>query len=1115
MTSTSYNLVLPLTVLSLLVIVNIKPLEAQSLIVAPDGTRTIVTPNGNRFDISGGTVSGSTNLFHSFQKFDLNSNETANFLSTPQIQNILGRVVGGNASVINGLIQVTGGNSNLFLMNPAGIIFGQNASLNLPASFTATTANGIGFAGGWFNAVGINKYQALIGNPNRFAFTMTQPGSLINAGNLAVSEGQNLTLIGGNVLNTNSLTAPGGNLTLAAVPGENIVRLSQQGMVLNLEIAPMATMLGRQLPNSLKIVPTDLPKLITGGNINDATEAMINKNGTVFLINSGISMPARGGVALASGILNVFGQNGGSVNILGQTVEIFNAKINASGINNAGTVLIGGDYKGKGIVPNAQSTFVSDNSTINADAVMGNGGKVIIWSDHTTRFYGNITARGNFASGKGGFIEVSGKENLIYDGNVDLRAAEGNWGTLLLDPASLIISDTAIPDNYNITTPTSIPASQQLTTSRLVAALNNANVNLEATNNITLNNQLNASANIADNNAGNLTFTTPIVNLNALIILQVRRRLSGTPVTVNVANTGSIQNAVDVAATGATINLSDGIFSNTNTININKSLTLIGTGQTTTIINGNNNSRVINIADGNITIDNLTIQNGNAGRGNGGGINYIGTGTLNVIDSAIYNNTANQGGGISLSSGRLNITNSIISNNISIVNGGGINNNGTATITNSLITANQVSADGLAGGGIFNYGGTLTLNNTTVNRNNSARHGGGGITSDFGIVTLNNSTVSDNSAANTTFGGGGVLSFRDLNLTVNNSTISGNSINTTGGGIFVEGSPVSLNNVTIANNRATVAGGGISQLNGTINIRNSIVANNKNSRSPDVAGRFTDLGHNLIGASNGSVGFNVSTLVGMIANYINPRLGTLQNNGGSTQTQALLPNSPAINAGAVTRVITDQRGVSRIGARDNVPDIGAYEAIRVAFSSPTYSADNTNSTTVTVQADRTPAIGDGGNITVNYSTSNNTAIAGTDYTTATGTLTLTNAAPNQSFIIPILTTATSNRTLNLNLTVPRNAVFGQVNSATLAIFNPPTPTPTTIPTPVATPIVTPTPIQFSFACPVGLKPLEAREELSRESGRKLVVRRDENNCHSSPEQTIDLDLPTSPIILKN
>src|SRR4028119_1738407 len=119
-----------LAVLGLTAIINQKALFAQAIAPAADSTGTLVTPQGNRFDIHGGSLSGDgTNLFHSFQQFGLNSGQIANFESNPQIVNILGRVTGGNPSIINGLIQVTGGNSNLFLMNPAGIVFGQNASL--------------------------------------------------------------------------------------------------------------------------------------------------------------------------------------------------------------------------------------------------------------------------------------------------------------------------------------------------------------------------------------------------------------------------------------------------------------------------------------------------------------------------------------------------------------------------------------------------------------------------------------------------------------------------------------------------------------------------------------------------------------------------------------------------------------------------------------------------------------------------------------------------------------------------------------------------------------------------------------------------------------------------
>ena len=183
--------------------IDVKPAQSQSIVPAADGTGTVVTPEGNRININGGSLSGDgANLFHSFTEFGLTHEQIANFLSNPSIHNILGRVNGGNPSIINGLIQVSGGQSNLYLMNPSGIIFGAGARLNVPASFTATTATGIGFGSNWFSATGVNDYAALVGTPNSFAFTLSQPGAILNAGNLAVDSGNILTLLGGTVVNT-------------------------------------------------------------------------------------------------------------------------------------------------------------------------------------------------------------------------------------------------------------------------------------------------------------------------------------------------------------------------------------------------------------------------------------------------------------------------------------------------------------------------------------------------------------------------------------------------------------------------------------------------------------------------------------------------------------------------------------------------------------------------------------------------------------------------------------------------------------------------------------------------------------------------------------------------
>ncbi len=184
---------------------------AQPIVPAADGTGTIVLPNGERFDIQGGQLSPDRlNLFHSFLKFGLDTHQIANFLSQPGIQNILARVVGGDPSVINGLLKVTGGNSNLYLMNPAGIVFGPRAQLDVPASFLATTATAIQFKSGLFAAVGQPDYGAIAGAPLGLVFPAGEPGAIVNAGSLAVQPGQGLELVGGTVVSTGSLAAPGG-----------------------------------------------------------------------------------------------------------------------------------------------------------------------------------------------------------------------------------------------------------------------------------------------------------------------------------------------------------------------------------------------------------------------------------------------------------------------------------------------------------------------------------------------------------------------------------------------------------------------------------------------------------------------------------------------------------------------------------------------------------------------------------------------------------------------------------------------------------------------------------------------------------------------------------------
>jgi len=199
-------------------------------------------------------------------------------------------------------------------------------------------------------------------------------------------------------------------------------------------------------------------------------------------------------------------------------------------------------------------------------------------------------------------------------------------------------------------------------------------------------------------------------------------------------------------------------------------------------------------------------------------------------------------------------------------------------------------------------------------------------------VTLTNSTASGNTSKNF---GGGIYSGGGVTLT--NSTVSGNTARGDGGGIFSGGG--TIRNSTITNNTADSSnsslrnGGGIFNSGGSVTIQNSIIAGNFDtpnnagggSINPDVSGVFVDSGSNLIGDSTGSSNFTVSTLVGTAASRLNPQLAPLGNYGGTTQTHALLPNSPALNAGNNAGVAaTDQRGAPRIFG--GVVDIGAFES---------------------------------------------------------------------------------------------------------------------------------------------------------------------------------------------
>ncbi|MGB0560810.1 MAG: CHAT domain-containing protein [Spirulinaceae cyanobacterium] len=479
------GLLFPLTLTS--------PTLAQSITAAPDGTGTLVTLNGNTYHIQGGTQAGA-NLFHSFQDFGLSSGEIANFLSDPSIANIFGRVTGGDPSVIDGLVQA---NPNLYLMNPAGIVFGANASLNVGGDFTATTATGMEFAQGVWTTDS-QDYAALSGTPQAFVFTDGEAGAIANAGHLQVGAGQNLNLVGSSVLHTGRLTAQGGNLQVMAVPGTNRVKISQPDSLLSLEITNPGS--------DTTLNPLDLPQLLTGSGLTpDSLGVEFGNDGQLYVPGSSIPIPTSPGSVTVTGTLNASTTSATDgtprINLDGDKVALLGAELDASGTSGGGRIRIG---------ETATRTFADRDSRIRADATgdHGDGGDILVWSDDVTAFYGQLSAQGGAQGGDGGFVEVSALVSLMYDGQANLDAPFGEMGTLFLDPINInVVGAPASPGDGNLPSIFANDPGSTFVISGTALAAQTGNVILEATNTININTNVSLST-------PHLVLRAPNVNLN-------------------------------------------------------------------------------------------------------------------------------------------------------------------------------------------------------------------------------------------------------------------------------------------------------------------------------------------------------------------------------------------------------------------------------------------------------------------------------------------------------------------------------------------------------------------------------------------------------------------------
>ncbi|UCG48748.1 MAG: filamentous hemagglutinin N-terminal domain-containing protein, partial [Phycisphaerales bacterium] len=380
-------------------------------------------------------ISASDRAIINYSSFDIARPEVVQFIQPGSNASVLNRILSANPTNINGTLLANG---NVFFVNPAGVYIGKGAQI----SVNQLVASGLNISNSDF----INGRYNFVGGA----------GSVLNQGDITAEK---VYLIGRQVANSGSISCPGGYVVMAA--GERVF-IGEPGseVVVEVEAADAA---GPEGPgDSGTGVLNEGSVSVDGGRIVLAagdiySQAISNVGSLSASVGVGaagqIRLTAPEGTIVSSGSIEATSASGagGTVEVLGDKVGLLaGTGIDVSGSGGGGEVLVGGDYQGGGQVPAASRTYVSEEATIKADAVEnGDGGRVIVWSDEVTRFYGDISARGGSEGGDGGFVEVSGKDNLGFYGYVDTQAPKGDNGTLLLDPTDLTITDTAGGENLD------------------------------------------------------------------------------------------------------------------------------------------------------------------------------------------------------------------------------------------------------------------------------------------------------------------------------------------------------------------------------------------------------------------------------------------------------------------------------------------------------------------------------------------------------------------------------------------------------------------------------------------------------------------------------------------
>jgi filamentous hemagglutinin family protein len=416
-------------------------LPQDGQIVAGNGN--IQQPNSQNMVIN----QSSNQMITNWQGFNIGQTESVRFNQPGANSVALNRVIGQDPTAILGKLNANG---QIFITNPSGVFFGPNSIINV-GSLMATSLQ-------ISDQDFLNRNYRFTQDPSKSLASVINEGQ-INASGYIGLLGPRAENRGMLMANLGSIALGSGKAATMDFSGDGLINFAITEPVDGSFVDKDGNTVDNGAFNSGTIQADGGKVLLTAHTAQKMVRSVVNNTGviraqSVSKRNGAIYLEAGpNGTATNEGTIDASGtdsgETGGTVHILGDKVgQLGTASIDVSGDQGGGEVLIGGDYQGKGFVQNASVTFGGSNTTVKANAITnGNGGKVIYWADDTTRFYGAIEAKGGANSGDGGFVEVSGKRFLDFNGDVVTTAANGQTGTLLLDPDDIIIVDQLSDDD--------------------------------------------------------------------------------------------------------------------------------------------------------------------------------------------------------------------------------------------------------------------------------------------------------------------------------------------------------------------------------------------------------------------------------------------------------------------------------------------------------------------------------------------------------------------------------------------------------------------------------------------------------------------------------------------